>query len=115
MSFAKEECFIISLHPAIKTRKERKMPEKSARSSPKKRVVPKKESPGTPLSEAGASPKKTSKIVKKKNHDLLPEENHRMVAETAYFIAECRGFSNGSCEEDWYRAEQIVMQSLSPE
>ena len=79
------------------------------------RVIPKKESPGTPPLEAAASPKKTSKNVEKKNHDLLPEENHRMVAETAYFIAECRGFSNGSCEEDWYRAEQIVIQSLSPE
>jgi hypothetical protein len=39
---------------------------------------------------------------------LLPEERRRLIAETAYFIAERRGFSAGSELEDWLQAEAEV-------
>jgi hypothetical protein len=43
---------------------------------------------------------------------LLPEERRRLIAETAYFIAERRGFSAGSELEDWLQAEAEVNRRL---
>lgn len=40
------------------------------------------------------------------------EERHRMIAETAYFIAERRGFAAGDAFEDWLRAEAEVSRRL---
>lgn len=37
----------------------------------------------------------------------------RMIEETAYFIAEARGFSGGSPMDDWLTAETLVDQQLS--
>ena len=35
-------------------------------------------------------------------------ERHQMIAETAYFIAEQRGFKDGDTLEDWLQAEAKV-------
>lgn len=43
---------------------------------------------------------------------LSPEERRRLIAETAYFIAERRGFSAGSELEDWLQAEAEVNRRL---
>lgn len=39
---------------------------------------------------------------------LTPEERQRIIAETAYFIAERRGFSAGAELDDWLQAEAEV-------
>jgi hypothetical protein len=36
------------------------------------------------------------------------DERHHLIAETAYFIAEQRGFQNGDALEDWLQAEAKV-------
>jgi hypothetical protein len=45
-----------------------------------------------------------------------PEEPvwHRMIAETAYYLAERRGFEGGHSLDDWLEAEQQVRQMISP-
>lgn len=43
---------------------------------------------------------------------LSPEERQRIIAETAYFIAERRGFSAGSELDDWLQAEAEVDRRL---
>ena len=43
---------------------------------------------------------------------LSPEEHRRLIAETAYLIAERRGFSAGSELEDWLQAEAEVNRRL---
>jgi len=40
------------------------------------------------------------------------EERHRMIAETAYFLAEERGFAGGDPVADWIEAERKVDQQL---
>jgi len=41
-----------------------------------------------------------------------PEHRRRMIAETAYFIAEQRGFVGGSPLDDWLQAEVLVDRLL---
>jgi len=36
------------------------------------------------------------------------EERHRRIAEAAYYIAERRGFQDGSAHGDWLQAEKII-------
>ncbi len=43
---------------------------------------------------------------------ITPEEKYRMIAETAYYIAEKRGFVGGNPEEDWLEAETQVEEFL---
>jgi hypothetical protein len=45
-----------------------------------------------------------------------PEEPvwHRMIAESAYYLAERRGFQGGHSLDDWLEAEQQVRQMISP-
>lgn len=46
------------------------------------------------------------------NH-IEPEQRHQMICETAYFIAELRGF-NGECQlDDWLQAEAMIDRQLS--
>jgi len=44
-----------------------------------------------------------------------PEHRRRMIAETAYFIAEQRGFEGGSPLDDWLQAEVLVDRLLEKE
>ncbi len=44
-----------------------------------------------------------------------PEHRRRMIAETAYFIAEQRGFVGGSPLDDWLQAEVLVDRLLEKE
>lgn len=43
---------------------------------------------------------------------LSPEKRRQLIAETAYFIAERRGFAAGSELEDWLQAEAEVRRLL---
>jgi hypothetical protein len=45
-----------------------------------------------------------------------PEEPvwHRMIAESAYYLAERRGFQGGHSLDDWLEAERQVRQMISP-
>lgn len=43
---------------------------------------------------------------------IAPEERHRMIAETAYFLAQERGFTAGDPVSDWIEAERRVDRQL---
>ncbi|MCM2280022.1 MAG: DUF2934 domain-containing protein [Oligoflexia bacterium] len=43
--------------------------------------------------------------------EITPEVRHQMIRETAYYIAERRGFQ-GSPQQDWYEAEQEINRRL---
>jgi hypothetical protein len=43
---------------------------------------------------------------------VTPEERHRMIAETAYFLAQERGFHGGDPVSDWITAERRVDRHL---
>jgi hypothetical protein len=43
---------------------------------------------------------------------VAPEERHRMIAETAYFLAQERGFTGGDLVSDWIEAERRVDRNL---
>ena len=45
---------------------------------------------------------------RQKTHGLSPEERQRIIAETAYSIAEQRGFQGGDEMADWLQAEMEV-------
>ena len=57
-----------------------------------------------------SAPAKASGIPK-----IDPEHRRRMIAETAYFIAEQRGFVGGSPLDDWLQAEVLVDRLLEKE
>jgi hypothetical protein len=46
------------------------------------------------------------------NWGVAPEERHRMIAETAYFLAQERGFTGGDPVSDWIEAERRVDRQL---
>ncbi len=71
-----------------------------------KSKIEKKSPAKSPIAKAPSNP------PHKKSKHIPHEEHYRIVAETAYFIAERRGFSNGNCEEDWYQAERIIESSF---
>lgn len=91
------------------------MPEKKSKTSAKEEVKTTKIPPKTSLAKTSRSSPKSSQAKKKNLRKLTPEEQYRNINETAYYIAERRGFNNGSCEDDWYEAEKIVLSSLIPE
>lgn len=45
---------------------------------------------------------------------LTPAERHRLIAETAYLIAERRGFAPGHELSDWLAAEHEVDRQFGP-
>lgn len=53
-----------------------------------------------------AKPAKSTEGIK--NLAEHPEERLRRVTETAYFLAEKRGFEHGHDLDDWYSAEGLV-------
>lgn len=79
--------------------------EKLAPVSPKKKI--KEETPAT--SPDSSSSSKTLRKTTKRHPDV---DQHHLIAEAAYFIAEQRGFTNGNCEDDWYKAERFVENSM---
>ena len=82
-------------------------------------VIP-KSSPSKDVQKEKKQPEKLSQTPppsrsRKKSPSEIPDEERRQkIAETAYFIAERRGFTNGSCDVDWFEAEKIVLSSLAP-
>jgi len=57
--------------------------------------------------------KRASVISELNLNTLEPEERRQMIAETAYYIAEQRGFEPGRDEQDWLEAERLVDEQLS--
>lgn len=54
-----------------------------------------------------------SKKLNASGNSTDPEYRWQIIAETAYFIAEARGF-NGECQlDDWLQAETMVDRQLS--
>ena len=83
---------------SVKTSKTvQKAPEASVKPKSKE-MAPKK----PPVAKASPT------VTLRKSKKPPVEDRYRMVAETAYFIAERRGFSNGCCEDDWYEAERMI-------
>lgn len=69
-------------------------------------------SPSTTASAAarGAAGKGRAKC---KAEEAAPRDRERLIAETAYFIAERRGFAPGGELDDWLQAEAAVDGALS--
>lgn len=65
----------------------------------------------TPADGTSTAKRKTEKFARNSKRAAVipqavsPEQRYRMIAETAYFIAERRGFAAGSAVEDWLQAE----------
>jgi hypothetical protein len=60
-----------------------------------------------------ASTKQSASKKRPAGDSIAPEQRQQMIAETAYFIAEARGF-NGECQlDDWLQAEAMVDRQLS--
>lgn len=54
-----------------------------------------------------------AKLEPKSSFDAPDEAHwHRLISEAAYYLAEQRGFAQGSEDEDWLRAEAIVRAKL---
>jgi hypothetical protein len=53
-------------------------------------------------------PKSSKKKMETAANEGVAGQRHDSVAETAYFLAEKRGFAPGGDLEDWYAAEEIV-------
>jgi len=56
------------------------------------------------------SRKKTASADTSSN--ITAEERRRMITEAAYYLAEQRGFSGGSPEQDWIQAEREIDRVL---
>ena len=61
----------------------------------------------------------TKRVVRKRSNapqakpsTIAPEERHQLIAQTAYLIAEQRGFAPGHELDDWLRAEAEVESRL---
>lgn len=87
------------------------MAEKTPKTRTKTTAGSKKSEPKMKDVEAAAPAKASTRTREKKVRVIPAEDRYRLIAETAYFIAERRGFSNGRCEEDWYEAERLVTNS----
>ncbi len=106
-------CFLEWLAISIQNKKERSVAEKTSKPGKKPPLVLSKEKKKENAPKTAPVPKASSQVLPKKSKQHPAEDRYRLVAETAYFIAERRGFSNGSCEDDWYEAERRV-SSLFP-
>jgi hypothetical protein len=88
--------------------------EKDKRRSPGSETQKKKKAEG-PKASKDTKPK-PSAGKKKGKQDLPapvpPELRQRMISETAYFMAERRGFSGGSAHDDWAAAEAEIDRML---
>ncbi|MDD2700447.1 MAG: DUF2934 domain-containing protein [Sideroxydans sp.] len=47
------------------------------------------------------------------SHPITSEQCHHYVQVAAYYIAERRGFDEGSCEDDWAQAELEIDRLLA--
>jgi hypothetical protein len=91
------------------------MPDKTPKNRTKTTSASKKSDSKKDIVEAASPANVSTRPRTKKVREIPPEERYRMIAETAYFIAERRGFSNGRCEDDWFEAERLVMTSRKPD
>lgn len=51
-------------------------------------------------------------LLSSKERKAEQERRQQMIQETAYFLAEKRGFLGGSPEQDWREAERLVDEQL---
>ncbi len=93
----------------------------AAKKSPAKKSASKKKSRRKKSASKKTARKKTSarSVEAATSNPSLqkidPEHRRRMIAETAYFIAEQRGFVGGSPLDDWLQAEVLVDRLLEQE
>ena len=85
----------------------------SEQKSPKTRKIPPvikaaAEAPPAFAKKAAAPVSKRTKASPPATVTLSAEERHRLIAETAYYLAEKRGFLGGSPEQDWFEAAAWV-------
>ena len=72
-------------------------------------ITPAAEAPPAFTKKAAAPvPKRTKASPPAAIVTLSAEERHRRIAETAYYLAEKRGFQGGSPEQDWFEAAAWV-------
>lgn len=65
------------------------------------------------MSAPTTPPPKTSTVRKtptKRKQAAPGKSRQEMIAETAYYLAEERGFASGDDQQDWYEAERIVQE-----
>ncbi len=86
----------------------------SSKKSASKKKTAKKKSAGKKSTVKKSSPATAARQAD--SHLTLqkidPEHRRRMIAETAYFIAEQRGFVAGAPLDDWLQAEVLVDRLL---
>ncbi len=85
----------------------------AARKSPTKKTVSNKTSSRKKTAHRKTATKPAA--AKPALQKIDPEHRRRMIAETAYFIAEQRGFVGGSPLDDWLQAEVLVDRLLEQE
>lgn len=71
-----------------------------------RRKAPASAGPAAPMS--GTEPESAAAAA-----DVPDDQRRAWVAEAAYYIAERRGFSGGSPDEDWHQAETEIEQMLA--
>lgn len=91
--------------PAMAAAGKKAPAKKSAKKKTARKKAAKKQTASKP---ATAKPAESLKKID-------PEHRRRMIAETAYFIAEQRGFVGGSPLDDWLQAEVLVDRLLEKE
>lgn len=69
------------------------------------RTAGKRKTTGKDTGQQGSSRRRP---VQLKPQQVSPEEYYRMIAESAYYIAERRGFHGGDPEQDWLQAEMEI-------
>lgn len=65
------------------------------------------------MNAAKSPPPKTSSNEKtpvRRKRVTPTKSREQMIAETAYYLAEKRGFASGDDQQDWYEAERIVQE-----
>ena len=71
--------------------------------------------PKAPLPGASKDKPRRTPLATRAAPDATPEERRQLIAETAYFLAERRGFAEGGEMDDWLQAEAEIDRRLGGE
>jgi len=72
--------------------------------------MPQQQAKSTAKKQSGAqkAAKQGGNAKRRKNQTVNRDERQRLIAESAYLIAEKRGFQGGNAMDDWLKAEAEV-------
>jgi len=87
----------------------------TAKKTASKKKASRKKSAGKKTARKKAPARSVDAASSPSLQKIDPEHRRRMIAETAYFIAEQRGFVGGSPLDDWLQAEVLVDRLLEQE